>query len=194
MYRIGIDVGGTFTDMVSVDDAGRVALAKAASTPGHPAPRERQGARVGPLPTEGHRDVIEMREGLKPDRYNLRVAAPEPLVPRARRLGVRERLRADGGGAGRPAPRPLGRAVDRLRRDGVEAVAVCYLHAYRDGRHEAATAEALARALPDVYVSLSSLVLPQIKEYERVSTTVVNAYVGPALSRYLSRLHGRLAR
>ncbi|HAM60004.1 MAG TPA: 5-oxoprolinase [Candidatus Rokubacteria bacterium] len=231
MYRIGIDVGGTFTDMVSVDDAGRVALAKAASTPGDPslgvmdgiaalaaalgtpparllaeterivhgttvatnALLEHKGARVGLLTTEGHRDVIEMREGLKPDRYNLRVAAPEPLVPRARRLGVRERLRADGGVAVRLDPRSLGRAVDRLRRDGVEAVAVCYLHAYRDGRHEAATAEALARALPGVYVSLSSLVLPQIKEYERVSTTVVNAYVGPALSRYLSRLHGRLA-
>ena len=89
-------------------------------------------------------------------------------------------------------PRSLGRAVDRLRRDGVEAVAVCYLHAYRDGRHEAATAEALARALPGVYVSLSSLVLPQIKEYERVWTTVVNAYVGPALARYLASLTARL--
>src|SRR3990167_6720205 len=231
MYRIGIDVGGTFTDMVSVDDAGQVALAKAASTPGDPslgvmdgivalaaalgmpparllaetervvpgttvatnALLERKGARVGLLTTEGHRDVIEMREGLKPDRYNLRMAAPEPLVPRARRLGVRERLRADGGVAVGLDARSLGRAVDRLGRDGVEAVAVCYLHAYRDGRHEAATAEALARALPGVYVSLSSLVLPQIKEYERVSTTVVNAYVGPALSRYLSRLRGRLA-
>ena len=231
MYRIGIDVGGTFTDMVSVDDAGQVALAKAASTPGDPslgvmdgivalaaalgmpparllaetervvhgttvatnALLERKGARVGLLTTEGHRDVIEMREGLKPDRYNLRMAAPEPLVPRARRLGVRERLRADGGVAVGLDGRSLGRAVDRLRRAGVEAVAVCYLHAYRAGRHEAATAEALARALPDVYVSLSSLVLPQIKEYERVSTTVVNAYVGPALSRYLSRLRDRLA-
>ncbi len=231
MYRIGIDVGGTFTDTVSVDDAGRVTLAKAASTPADPslgvmdgiarlaaalgttpapllaeterivhgttvatnALLERKGARVGLLTTEGHRDVIEMREGLKPERYNLRMAAPEPLVPRARRLGVRERLRADGGVAVGLDGRSLGRAVDRLRRAGVEAVAVCYLHAYRDGRHEAATAEALARALPGVYVSLSSLVLPQIKEYERVSTTVVNAYVGPALSRYLSRLRDRLA-
>jgi N-methylhydantoinase A len=118
---------------------------------------------------------------------------PEPLVPRARRLGVRERMRADGKVAVALDRRSLDRAIAQLRRDGVEAVAVCYFHAYRDPRHEVATGRALARALPGVYVSASSTVLPQIKEYERVSTTVVNAYVGPALSRYLSRLRGRLA-
>ena len=231
MYRIGIDVGGTFTDMVAVDDTGRVTLAKAASTPADPsigvmdgvaalaealgvdggrllaeterivhgttvatnALLEKKGARVGLLTTEGHRDVIEMREGLKDDRYNLRMPAPEPLVPRARRLGVRERLRADGTVAVALDPRSLDRAIGVLQKDGVEAVAVCYFHAYRDDRHEAVTKKALARAMPGVYVSLSSSVLPQIKEYERVSTTVVNAYVGPALSRYLSRLGARLA-
>ncbi len=153
---------------------------------------ERKGARVGLLTTEGHRDVIEMREGLKDDRYNLRMPAPEPLVPRALRLGVRERMRADGTVAVPLDAGSLDRAVAALGRDGVEAVAVCYLHAYRDDRHEAATRRVLERALPGVYVSLSSEVLPQIKEYERVSTTVVNAYVGPALSRYLSRLRTRL--
>ena len=230
MYRIGIDVGGTFTDMVAVDDAGRVTLAKAASTPSDPslgvmdgvaalaealavgpawllagterivhgttvatnALLERKGARVGLLTTEGHRDVIEMREGLKDDRYNLRVPPPVPLVPRARRLGVRERLRADGTTAVGLDPRSLARAIEALRRDQVEAVAVCYLHAYRDAAHEKATGKALARALPEVYVSLSSTVLPRIKEFERVSTTVVNAYVGPTLSRYLTRLGERL--
>src|SRR5215471_1468646 len=208
MYGIGIDVGGTFTDLVAVDETGRVVFTKSPSTPADPsmavmdglarlaavlgrdratllreterivhgttvatnALLERKGARVGLLTTAGHRDVIEMREGLKDDRYNLRMPPPEPLVPRARRIGVKERLRA-----------------------GVEAVAVCYLHAYRDPRHERATERALRRALPDAYVSLSSEVLPQIKEYERVCTTVVNAYVGPALSRYLSRLAARLA-
>jgi len=230
VYRIGIDVGGTFTDMVAVDDTGRVTLAKAASTPSDPsigvmdgvavlaealaidparllagterivhgttvatnALLERKGARVGLLTTEGHRDVIEMREGLKDDRYNLRMPPPVPLVPRARRLGVRERLRADGTTAVALDPRSLARAIEALRRDQVEAVAVCYLHAYRDAAHEKATGKALARALPDVYVSLSSTVLPRIKEYERVSTTVVNAYVGPTLSRYLTRLRERL--
>jgi N-methylhydantoinase A len=225
-----MDVGGTFTDMVAVDDAGRVTLAKAASTPGDQsigvmegvarlaealgldtqsllrqtdrivhgttvatnALLERKGARVGLLTTEGHRDVIEMREGLKPDRYNLRMPAAEPIVPRARRIGVRERMRADGRVATPLDRRSLDAAIRQLRAAGVEAVAVCYLHSYRDPRHEVATRKALARALPGVYVSLSSEVFPQIKEYERVCTTVVNAYVGPALDRYLTRLEQRL--
>ncbi|HYM09224.1 MAG TPA: hydantoinase/oxoprolinase family protein [Bryobacterales bacterium] len=230
MYRIGIDVGGTFTDLVGVDESGSVVFAKAASTPADPsigvmdglgrlavglgrdlagllreterivhgttvatnALLERKGARVGLLTTEGHRDVLEMREGLKDDRYNLRVPPPEPLVPRARRIGVRERMRADGRVAVALDQRSLERAITRLKRDGVEAVAVCYLHAYRDPRHEKLTRAALRRALPGVYVSLSSEILPQIKEYERVSTTVVNASVGPVLSRYLNGLRARL--
>ncbi len=230
MLKIGIDVGGTFTDLVAVDDAGRPTLAKVPSTPEDPsigvmvgldrlaellhlAPAqllaqterivhgttvatnallEHKGAKVGLLTTEGHRDVIEMREGLKDDRYNLRMPPPEQLVPRALRLGVTERMRADG-----TIETPLDRtslatSIEALKRAGVEAVAVCYLHAYRDPRHERETAAALAEAMPDAYVSLSSDVLPQIKEFDRVSTTAVNAYVGPALSRYLRRLQRRL--
>jgi N-methylhydantoinase A len=154
---------------------------------------ERKGARVGLLTTEGHRDVLEMREGLKDDRYNLRVPPPEPLVPRVRRMGVKERVRADGRVEVPLDRRSLARAIETLRADGVQAVAVCYLHAYRDSRHEKLTRSALAKALPRAYVSLSSEVLPQIKEYERVCTTVVNAYVGPILSDYLARLGRRLA-
>ena len=230
MLRIGIDIGGTFTDLAAVDERGRAVIAKCASTPRDPAEGlleglrllaaelgtdlrgllartasivhgttvatnallERKGARVGLLTTEGHRDVLEMREGLKDDRYNLRMPSPVPLVPRARRLGVRERMRFDG-----TVLVPLGRAslaaaLRRLVRDGVEAVAVCYLHAYRNPAHERATGRALARRLPRAHVSLSSEVLPQIKEYERVWTTVVNAYVGPALARYLASLAARL--
>ncbi len=231
MYRIGIDVGGTFTDVVAVDGAGHVTLVKAASTPHDPslgvmeglclladslgtdlpallgetdrlvhgttvatnALVERKGARVGLLTTEGHRDVLEMREGLKEGRYNLRMPPPAPLVPRALRLGVRERLRFDGT-AEVPLSRPsLDAAIRRLARAGVDAVAICYLHAYQNPRHEIRTREAVARRLPDAYVSASWEVLPQIKEYERVCTTVVNAYVGPALSTYLRRLARRLA-
>jgi N-methylhydantoinase A len=230
MYRVGIDVGGTFTDLVAVDDAGNATTAKTPSTPEDPsigvldglklladglglklptllseterivhgttvatnALLERKGARVGLLTTEGHRDIIEMREGLKDDRYNLRLPPPEQLVPRKLRLAVRERMRADGR-IETPLDRTsLDRAIAALEREAVEAVAVCYLHAYRDPRHERATRDAIARALPGVYVSLSSEVLPQIKEYERVSTTVVNTYVGPALSRYLRRLERSL--
>ncbi len=230
MYRIGIDVGGTFTDLVAVDEQGRVVLAKAASTPSDPslgvmqglvslaaeldkdlaslldqterivhgttvatnALLERKGARVGLLTTEGHRDIIEMREGLKDDRYNLRMPPPTPLVPRGLRIGVRERLRFDGS-----VEIPLSRAslasgVRKLSQAGVDAVAVCYLHAYRDPSHELATSQYVQTRLPKAYISLSSEVLPQIKEYERVCTTVVNAYVGPTLSRYLSHLADRL--
>jgi N-methylhydantoinase A len=153
---------------------------------------EHKGAKVGLLTTEGHRDVIEMREGLKDDRYNLRMPPPEPLVPRLRRLGVKERMRADG-----RIETPLDRAsldaaIATLRGDNVESVAVCYFHAWRDPAHERATAAALATAMPEAYVSLSSEVFPQIKEFDRVSTTIINAYVGPALSRYLQRLEQRL--
>jgi N-methylhydantoinase A len=231
LYRIGIDVGGTFTDLVAVEDDGQIILAKTPSTPADPsigvldglkiladllkldlagllaqtgqlvhgttvatnALIERKGARVGLLTTEGHRDVVEMREGLKDDRYNLRMSPPDQLVPRRLRLGVRERLRADG-----RVELPLDRAslegaIEMLKHEKIEAAAICYLHAYRDASHEQATSRAIEREFPGIYISASSEVLPQIKEYERVSTTIVNAYVGPVLSRYLVRLERRLA-
>ena len=231
MLRIGIDVGGTFTDLVAIDEGGVATLAKVPSTPEDPsvgvveglavlaaklgldrgallarterivhgttvatnALLELKGARTGLLTTEGHRDVIEMREGLKDDRYNLRLPPPQQLVPRHLRLGVRERMRADGRVETPLDPDSLAKAIDILRAARVEAVAVCYFHAWRDAVHERETADILARELPDAYVSLSSSVLPQIKEFERVSTTIVNAYIGPVLSRYLARLEARLA-
>src|SRR5256885_6930858 len=157
------------------------------------APLERNGPKVGLLQTEGYRDVIEMPEGLTDDRSNVRMPPPVPLVPRARRLGVRERVAADGRVTVPLAARSLATALETLARARVDSVAVCYLHAYRNPRHERLTARAVARRLRGVYVSLSSVVLPQIKEYERVWTTVVNAYVGPALARYLNALRARLA-
>ena len=230
MFRIGIDVGGTFTDLVAVDPTGRTTLAKSASTPSDPsvgvlaglsdladtigltlpallaaterivhgttvatnALLEHKGARVGLLTTEGHRDVIEMREGLKDDRYNLRMPPPRQLVPRALRLGVRERMRADGRIEIPLDPASLAAAIAELKAAHVEAVAICYLHAWRDPAHERATAAAVRAAMPDAYLSLSSEVFPQIKEFDRLSTTLVNAYVGPALARYLTRLEVRL--
>ena len=230
MYVLGIDIGGTFTDLVAVDESGTVTFVKTASTPEDQssgvlagldlmaehlgigladllartdrivhgmtvatnALLERKGAKVALLTTEGHRDVLEMREGLKPERYNLRLARPEPLVPRHLRLGVRQRLRADGGVEVPLDPASLTEALEVCEREQVDAVAVCYLHAYRDASHERATRDAITETLPDVYVSLSSDVLPQIKEYERVSTTVVNAYVGPLIRTYLTHLDSRL--
>jgi N-methylhydantoinase A len=153
---------------------------------------ERKGARVGLLTSDGHIDVLEMREGLKDDRYNLRMPPPEPLVPRDRRLGVEERIRADGRVEKALSTASLSRAIHALKNQKVDAVAVCYFHSYRDPTHERLTGEAVRAAMPNSYVSLSSEVVPQIKEYERTCTTVVNAYVGPALRLYLRRLETRL--
>ncbi len=229
-YVVGIDVGGTFTDLVAVDARGEVRIAKSLTTPADPsdgvleglallarefgleraqllahtrrivhgttvatnALLERRGATVGLLTTEGHRDVLAMREGLKTDRYQLRVPPPPALVPRRRTHGVRERIDADGQCHVPLDSSSLERAIEALERDGVDAVAVCYLHAYRNPAHEAATRARLAARLPDAYLSISSEVLPQIKEYERTCTTAANAYVGPVLARYLRRLQTRL--
>ena len=230
MYTIGVDVGGTYTDLVASDEGGRTVFAKSPSTPADQslgvmagleelarrlgvtraemlaktgrlvhgttvatnALLERKGARVALLTTEGHRDVLEMREGLKPDRYDLRSPPPEPLVPRERRLGVRERLKADGRAAIPLDARSLDEAIDAAKKSGANSIAVCFLHAYLNPAHELAAVEHLRAAMPDVTVSRSSDVLPQIKEYERVSTTVVNAYVEPVVRHYLTNLEKRL--
>ncbi len=228
--RIGIDVGGTFTDIVSVSDSGTVTFSKAASTPNDPsigvmnaverladelginsetllskaesivhgttvatnALLERKGAKTGLLTTVGHRDVLEMREGLKDDRYNMRLPAPAPLVPRYLRLGVRERIKPDGSIHTKLDDASLDEAINKLREEKVTSVAVCYLHAYKEPKHEQETKKILEAKLPGVSVSISSEVFPEIKEYERVSTTIVNAYVRPIVENYLNRLEERL--
>jgi N-methylhydantoinase A len=229
-FTIGIDVGGTFTDIVVASPDGGTIIAKAATTPadqsngvlaGVALAAERLGlntadllratsrivhgttvatnallesktARVGMLTTEGHRDVIEMREGLKPDRYNLRMTPPAPLVPRSLRLPVTERIRADGTVEIPLDTASLEAAIDRLRDAGVQAVAICFLHAWRNPEHEHQAAAIVRDRMPGVYVTTSFDVLPQIKEFERFSTTVANAAVGPVIRNYLGRLQSRL--
>jgi len=230
MFAIGVDVGGTYTDLVAIDESGRIVFAKTPSTPADQsvgvlagldelarrlkltrsamlagtdrvvhgttvatnALLERKGAKVALLTTEGHRDVIEMREGLKGDRYDLRSPPTEPLVPREMRFGVRERLKANGDIAAPLDDRSLGEAIAAISRSGATSVAVCFLHSYLNPVHEVAAVERLMRELPNISVSRSSEVLPQIKEYERVSTTIVNAYVGPLVKHYLTNLGRRL--
>lgn len=231
MYTIGIDVGGTFTDLVVVGPDRKAVFAKSPSTPSDQsigvmtglgelalklglerselltnttrlvhgttvatnALLERKGAKVALLTTEGHRDVIEMREGLKGNRYDLRTPPPEPLVPREMRFGVRERLGPEGDVRVPLDERSVDEAIAAIQASGASSVAICYLHAYRNPAHEIATVERIREALPNVYVSRSSDVWPQIKEYERVSTTIVNSYVGPAVKHYLGNLERRLA-
>ncbi len=230
MLSIGIDVGGTFTDLVAIDAAGRTVFAKSISTPQDQsigvmagleelarrlglscaemlartkrlvhgttvatnALLERKGASVALLTTEGHRDVLEMREGLKGNRYDLRTPPPEPLVPRELRFGVRERLKPNGEVLVPLDPASLDEAIAAIKESCASSAAICFLHAYRNPAHEIAAEQRLARELPDVSVSRSSDVLPQIKEYERVATTVVNAYVRPIVRHYLERLEARL--
>src|ERR1700710_1097592 len=230
MYRIGVDVGGTYTDLVATDESGRAVFAKSPSTPADQsigvmagleelarrlnvtraemlaatdrlvhgttvatnALLERKGARVALLTTEGHRDVVEMREGLKPDRYDLRSPPPEPLVPRELRFGIRERLRANGEVSIPLDSKSLDDAIAAIKKSGATSVAVCFLHAYINPAHELVAVERLTQALPGIGISRSSDVLPQIKEYERVSTTIVNGYVEPIVRRYLTSLEARL--
>ncbi|MBY0338235.1 MAG: hydantoinase/oxoprolinase family protein [Acetobacteraceae bacterium] len=229
-WVIGVDVGGTFTDVVGIAPDGREWLAKAPSTPGDQsegvlhglanlavaagltlgellgatarivhgttvatnALLERRGARTAMLTTEGHRDVIAMREGLKPARYDLRLPAPIPLIPRALRLPVRERLRPDGRVETPLDAGSLAAAIRTLREAEVDSVAICFLHSWRDDRHEKLAAEAVRAFLPHAFVTCSAEVLPEIKEFERFSTAAVNAYVGPVVARYLTRLEARL--
>lgn len=229
MFRIGIDVGGTFTDFAVSKDSEGLRYFKSPSTPHDPSEGvtvglrevassygisieqllhememivhgttvatnaliERKGARLGLLTTEGFRDLLEMREGMKEDRYNLRMKQVEPLVPRYLRLGIPERMRSDGSVETPLDKGAVEKAIDALIEEGVESLAVCLLFSYANPAHEQAVGDLVRNKLSDVYTSLSHQILPQIKEFDRVSTTVVNAYVGPVLTRYLLRLKRR---
>ncbi len=225
--RIGVDVGGTFTDVVLTLPHGEVRLAKVTTTAHDPgigvaeavmrvlreagvAPGavsgivhgttvasntilQKSGARTGLLTTQGFADVLEIGRIRTPDMFDLSWSKPEPLVPRRWRLGVPERIAADGGiicpldvGAVREAAR-------FFRAEAVEAVAICFINSHVNAAHERAALAILRDAAPDLMLTASCDVLAEIKEYERTSTAVVNAYLLPAMRSYLARLAGRLA-
>ncbi len=218
--RVGIDVGGTFTDVVVVHD-GQVSVAKVPSTPADQsigamaalrqvgvraqdvaavahgttvatnALLERRGARTALLTTDGFRDVIEIGRQARPSLYDLSRRPPAALVPRELRFTVRERV-GPGGELVALDEDQLAQVVAEIGRAEVEAVAVCFLFSFLDPSHERRAADALTRALPGVRVSLSSDVSPEFREYERFSTTTADAYLAPVLDRYLGTLGRQL--
>ena len=214
---LGVDVGGTFTDLAALVD-GRVVTAKVPSTPEDQsegvmavveaadlgeiaafahgmtvatnALLERRGARTALVTTEGFRDVLEIGRQARPHLYDLARRRPPALVPRDLRFCVRERMGPDG--ELEPLDEDsLAEVVAALREAEVEAVAVCLLFAFLHPEHEQRVGEAVREALPDAHVSLSSAVLPEVREYERMSTTVADAYLAPRLASYLRALAER---
>lgn len=153
---------------------------------------ERRGSSIALLTTKGFRDVLTSGKEQRYDMYDLFIQMPEPLVPRRRRYGIDERVLADGTVDHPIRTDDIAALVPTLRESGVEAVAVSFLHSYRHPDHERAAAEVLRRELPDVPVTLSSEVSPEVGEYHRTSTTVANAYVLPIFSRYLEQLDKNL--
>ena len=222
-WRIGVDIGGTFTDVAMIEEAsGRIGVAKTPTTPddfgrgvlnglnealakyGLPAGDvtllshattvvtnallENKGARIALVSTRGFRDVLELRRSARADLYDLFQDPPAVLVPRHRRLEVTERIGAGGEVVIPLAENELPALVEQLKALDVEAVAVSLLFAFQNDAHEKAVGKALREGLPGVTVFLSSEVLPEIREFERTSTTAVCAYVGPILQSYLRRL------
>lgn len=227
MYRIGFDVGGTFTDFTMINSrSGRMSHFKTPSTPedrsqaietglshflneygvspddcafiGHGTTVatnmviERRGVLTGLITTRGARDVLEIGRQSRPQIYDYTVTKPEPLVDRWLRREVRERLDARGAVLVPMDEQDVREVAEDMRAAGVEAVAICFLNAYRDGRHEQRAAEIVREILPEAYISISSEVLPEFREFERFSTTVMNAYVGPRMAAYLTAFEGRL--
>ncbi len=153
---------------------------------------ERKGARTALITTDGFRDSVEIAYEHRFEQYDLYMERPEPLVPRHRRLTVPERMAADGSVLLPLDEAALERLIPEIERERVRAVAVCFLHSYANAEHERRAGEILSAALPDVAVTLSSDVCPEIREYERMSTACANAYVQPLMAGYLRRLEGGL--
>ena len=226
-YRVGLDIGGTFTDLILVEpDSHRLHLHKRLTTPANPAEGallglrelldryqlepgqlgelihgttlvtnaiiERRGSDTALLTTRGFRDILEMGNEQRYDIYDLFLRYPEPLVPRRRRLEVDERMSRDGDPLEHPDLDAICDQVAGLIAAGVEALAICFLHAYRNPEHERLVAERIRAEFPRLAVSVSSEIIPEIREYERTATTVCNAYVQPLMDHYLGQLEREL--
>ena len=227
-YRLGVDIGGTFTDIALVDEAtGQIYTGKVASTPQDPsggfmeavqrllakqqiaaqdvayivhgttvatnAIIEGKVAPTGFIATEGFRDMLEIARQIRPTLYDLQFEKPRPLVPRHCCFGVPERLDPQGRVLVPLDEDALRQVADKLREEGVESIAVCFLHAYANPAHERRAGKILAEVFPEAVVSLSAEVAPEFREYLRASTTVINSCIRPVVARYLQRIEARLA-
>ncbi len=229
-YKIGIDVGGTFTDFLLAQEDGTGHIYKVLSTPADPSvatiqgieemARDRglttaefleevgtivhgttvttnatlthRGAKTGLLTTRGVRDALEMRRGIREEQYNNRYENVRPVVERHLRLPVDERLDYRGQVLTALAEPSVRSGIEAFRREGVEAVAICFMNSFANPAHEVRAAELVREAMPGAFVSVSTEVAPAIRFYDRVSTTALNAYVGPVLERYLRSLIRKL--
>lgn len=220
--RVATDIGGTFTDLVYVDENGFIGVAKSNTTPPNfekgvldviekagvkseqlsmfihgttviiNALTERKGAKMGLITTEGFRDVLEIARGNRPDLFNVRYKKPEPFVERHLRLEVGERLNYKG-----EIILPLNReeieeCVKYFKKEGVEAIAVSYIHSYVNPTHEIETVKIIKEVWPEVFVTASSDITKEWREYERTNTAVLNAYVQPAATTYIDKLDKKL--
>ncbi|MBY5537543.1 hydantoinase/oxoprolinase family protein [Rhizobium leguminosarum] len=226
--RIGVDSGGTFTDVCLFDDeTGKLDIWKVPSTPDDPsrgiadgvseglstvgstaahvaflghgttvatnALIELKGVATGLITTDGFRDLLEIGRQKRPSLYDMNAEKPETLVSRDRRQEVPERLKCDGSTDRSLDEEKLRAAVRKLAEEDVKAIAVCFLYGFLNSAHEQRVVDILRAEMPDVFISASHQVAPEFREYERMSTTVVNAYLGPVMQRYIDRLKLRLS-
>lgn len=223
MFRIGVDVGGTFTDFTLLDETdGAVRFHKVSSTPLDPSRAiitgakemlqtfdftaadisfvghgttvatnltiERKGAKTALITTRGFRDVLEIGRQTRPNLYDYQIQNPAPLVPRKWRFEITERMLANGNIKTPLAIEELEPIIEILKSEGVQAVAICLLHSYRNASHEKQIEDRLREAMPHIYITSSSSLLPEFREFERLSTTVLNAYSGPRMQSYLDAM------
>lgn len=229
-YKIGIDVGGTFTDFLLTSDEEHAEIYKVLSTMDDPSiglmngladmaqakklPLEefikkvttivhgttvttnavltRKGAKTGLLTTKGLRDALEMRRGIREEQYNNRYTNVKPLVPRYLRLPIKERLDYKGDVVTPLQESGVLDAAGLFKKEDVEAIAICFMNSFANSGHERKAAEIIKKQFPDVYLTTSSVFLPSIRFYDRLSTTVLNSYVGPILRNYLQSLIKKL--
>ncbi|MGQ9508585.1 MAG: hydantoinase/oxoprolinase family protein [Thermodesulfobacteriota bacterium] len=229
-YKIGIDVGGTFTDFLLTCEDGTSQIYKVLSTPDDPSvglmngleemAKDRKlslkefiknvetivhgttvttnavltyrGAKTGLLTTQGLRDTLEMRRGIREEQYNNRFINVEPLVPRYLRYPIKERVDYKGEIITPINLSDVEEGLRRFKEEGVEAIAVCFMNSFANSQHEEKTSRVIQEKMPECYLTISSTLLPSIRFYDRVSTTVLNSYVGPILRSYLTNLLRRL--